>query len=233
MSAGEAAAGVAIDFYGRAQSDAILAPGQAPEDSRVQYSDPIGAVFYDPDPISPMRGGPDPVLARRFIEYALSDQGQAIWQFSIEPESGIGPVEHTLRRLPARRGVYDEYFDRFIDKVNPYTIAQPLPDRGWRSMIGPMMGAFGIDNHHECAKAWEALHKVKERGDDALAAELEELFYAMPVHTMADGSELLFSAENYGAIRNDWRDSDVARRAKIEYTMFFRRNYAEIVRRAK
>lgn len=235
VSAGEAAAGVAIDFYGRSQSDAILAPGQAPEDSRVQYVDPAGAVFFDPDPISPLRGGPHPELARRFIRFALTDEGQAIWQLPARGEDAeaIGPRESELRRLPALRGFYAEHFDRFIDAVNPYELAQPLPDLGWRSMIGPMMGAFGIDNHTELEHAWLALNEVRESGDEALASELGALFYAMPTHVMPDGTELEFNAENYSTIRNEWRDAETAARAKIRYTMFFRRNYEEIVRRAK
>src|SRR5204863_9037703 len=35
VSQGEGAAGLAIDFYGRGQSQAVLAPGQRPEESRV------------------------------------------------------------------------------------------------------------------------------------------------------------------------------------------------------
>lgn len=233
VSAGEAAAGVAIDFYGRSQSDAILAPGQAPEDSRVQYTDPAGAVFYDPDPISPLRGGPNPELAQRFIRYALTPEGQALWQYPATPE-GIGPRESNLRRLPIRRAMYtSERFAPFIDKVNPYAIAEPLPARGWRSMIGPMMGAFGIDTHHECAEAYQSLHRVKQRGDVALAAELEELFYAMPEHTMPDGTRLEFNEENYHTIRNEWRDSAKASRARIAYTNFFRANFKEIIQRAR
>jgi len=73
---------------------------------------------------------------------------------------------------------------------------------------------------------------VKARGDDELFAELEELFYAMPAHAMPDGSLVEFSEANYSTVRNEWRDSEKAARAKIAYTMFFRRNYAEIVRRA-
>jgi ABC-type Fe3+ transport system substrate-binding protein len=233
VSAGEAAAGVAIDFYGRSQSDAILAPGQRPEDSRVQYVDPKGAVFFDPDPITLLRGAPNPELARRFIAFLLSPEGQAVWQMPARGEEpGLGPVENELRRLPIRRAMYEDHFTNFIDKVNPYEIAEPLPNRGWRSMIGPMMGAFGIDNHTELEHAWLALNEVRESGDKALTAELEALFYAMPTHVMPDGTELEFNAENYSTIRNEWRDPEIAARAKIGYTMFFRRNYEEIVRRA-
>jgi len=233
VSAGEAAAGVAIDFYGRSQSDAILAPGQRPEDSRVQYVDPKGAVFFDPDPITLLRGAPNPELARRFIAFLISSEGQAVWQLPARGEApGLGPLENELRRLPIRRVMYDEHFADFIDKVNPYEIAEPLPSRGWRSMIGPMMGAFGIDNHHEIEEAWRALHAVRASGNDALAAELEGLFYAMPTHVMPDGTELEFNEANYSTIRNEWRNAETAARAKIRYTMFFRRNYAEVVRRA-
>src|SRR6185369_4088714 len=58
VSQGEAAAGLAIDFYGRTQSQAVLAPGQDPADSRVGYVDPKGATYIDADPVTILRGCP-------------------------------------------------------------------------------------------------------------------------------------------------------------------------------
>jgi iron(III) transport system substrate-binding protein len=81
VSQGEAAAALAIDFYGRGQAQAIVAPGQKPEDSRVGYVDPAGATYIDADPISILRGGPSPELSRRFVEFCLTEEAQALWQF--------------------------------------------------------------------------------------------------------------------------------------------------------
>ena len=93
VAAGEAMAGLAIDFYGRTQSQAVTAPGAPPESSRVGYVDPVGAVYIDADPASILRGGPNPELARRFIEFCLTEQAQSLWQLPSNPEQdGAEPV---------------------------------------------------------------------------------------------------------------------------------------------
>lgn len=234
ISRGDAAAGVAIDFYGRFQAEAVVPEGAPPESSRLGYVDPIGETFIDPDPISLLRGGPNPELADRFLRFALSERGQAIWNFRAQgddaPETALGPRRYNLRRMPIRRVMYEQYMSHFIDQSNPYESASDAPSRGWRSMINPMMGAFAIDVHHEMKRAWAVLNEAKAGGaSEALIAEMQSLFYAMPTHTMPDGTKLLFSPENYTAIRNDWRDRERAAEYRIEYTGFFRENYERVV----
>lgn len=234
VSAGEAAAGLAIDFYGRGQAQSVLKPGQNPDEGRVGYVDPDGSVYVDPDPVSVLRGGPEPELARRFIEFVLTEQGQAIWNFAPGDESGMGPERYALRRLPARRVMYEKHFDRFMDRVNPYDLAGDESPAGWRSSIGPMMGAFGIDTHHELKDAWSALNRA--RADEAFPSEvlaaMEEAFYAMPMHEMPDGEMLPFTEANYLAIRNSWRDPEWGTLSRIRYIDFFREQYGRVVRMA-
>lgn len=244
VSTGEAAAGLAIDFYGRGQAQSVLAPGQDPATGRVGYVDPAGSVYIDPDPVSILRGGPEPELARRFIQYVMSIEGQSVWNFEpklyqdapIVDDAGteLGPERYALRRLPVRRIMYEKYFQHFMDKVNPYLIAGDDKPAGWRSSIGPMMGAFGIDNDTEVKRAWKALNRA--RSDTTfppdVLAEMERLFYAMPMHMMPDGTELLFTPENYKAIRNSWRDPDHPRwaiKSQIRYVEFFRRSYRKVI----
>lgn len=241
ISAGEAAAGLAIDFYGRGQSQAVLLPGQSAEESRVGYVDPKGAVYMDADPISILRGGPDPQLARRFVEYCLTEEGQAIWQFHAvrvvadNPKIAgtndpMGPRTHELRRLPARRVMYEKYLDHFIDKVDPFTLASKTkPNKDWRPLIGVMMGAFGIDTAHDQREAWRSLQSA--RADRAFPseqlAEMERLFYAWP-QTTGEGGELAFVADNAKAIRDSWRKAGQDH-VVIKYTTFFRENYRRVV----
>ncbi|MEO1718139.1 MAG: extracellular solute-binding protein [Planctomycetota bacterium] len=233
VSAGEAAAGLAIDFYGRGQSQSVLLEGQDPDDGRVGYVDPDGSVFVDPDPVSVLRGGPEPELARRFIEYVLAEQGQSVWNFAPDGEAdGWGPERYSLRRLPARRVMYERHFDRFVDRVNPYDLAGDESPAGWRSSIGPMMGAFGIDTGSELKAAWASLNRARrdESFPPEVLAAMESAFYAMPTHSMPDGSSIAFTPENYRPIRNSWRDPEWGTRSRIAYTVFFRDQYERVVR---
>ncbi len=233
VSAGEAAAGLAIDFYGRGQAQSVLLEGQDPGEGRVGYVDPDGSVYVDPDPVSVLRGGPEPELARRFIEYVLTEQGQSVWNFAPDGEGdGWGPERYSLRRLPARRVMYTDHFDRFVDRVNPYDLAGDESPAGWRSSIGPMMGAFGIDTGTELKQAWGALNRARSDGafPPEVLAEMEAAFYAMPTHAMPDGEMLAFTEANYRAIRNSWRDPEWGTRSRIAYTVFFREQYERVVR---
>jgi iron(III) transport system substrate-binding protein len=255
VSQGEAAAGVAIDFYGRGQAQAVLQPGETAETGRVGYIDPPGAVYIDADPISIMRGGPNFALARRFLDFVLSDEGQALWQFpprrdplaaeapiilGTNPVERLGPVEHRLRRMPVRRAMYKpEYLRFFADRTDPFQIASDTRPRGWRDGMITMLGCMAIDAGEELRAAWHALNQA--RGNTVFPperlAKMEELFARMPEHEVVDRSgnvvqRLTFSDANYRAISEDtrrWRDPVKGVRARIAYTEFFRRNFLEVV----
>jgi ABC-type Fe3+ transport system substrate-binding protein len=242
VSQGEVAAALAIDFYGRAQAQALARPGQDPSSVRVGYVDPRGSVYVDADPISLLRGGPNPQVARRFIEFCLTEEAQALWQFPAlsnplsesNPvgESGrrMGPARYELRRLPVRRVMYARYADHLIDRVDPWELASPTRPAGWRAAIGIMMGAFAIDTAHEQRRAWTALNRARNRPGfppEALA-RMEALFYAWPA-TPIGGREVEFTRENYAAIRSQWRDPAMLARCISRYTIFFRDAYRRVV----
>ncbi|MGQ0627154.1 MAG: extracellular solute-binding protein [Phycisphaerales bacterium] len=248
---GEALAGVAIDFYGRGQAQCLLQPGETPETGRVGYIDPAGEVYIDADPVSLLRGAPNPELARRFIRFTLSDEGQALWQFAPrtdpasaanpvveDPRGGpvrLGPAEHRLRRMPVRRSIYERYTALMADRTNPFEIASDTRQRGWRDGMIVMMGCFGVDAADELKPAWRALCAARAGRDidPTLLAEMERLFFAFPRHTCADGRVLPFNEANYQDISADvvrWRDGLRGPRAKVAYTSFFRSNFAEVVR---
>lgn len=270
VSQGDAVAGLAIDFYGRAQAQAVLAPGEEPGEGRVGYVDPRGAVYVDADPISVLRGCPNPELARRFIEFCMSDEGQALWQFPpTSTEAGrdnppgpdgkpMGPERYSLRRMPVRQAMYTRYISHFVDQVNPFEIAAPLPDRRWRTPMVLMMGAFAVDTADDLRNAWEALHAARAGGDGAAhLAEMESLFYAFPrgadvkrlavalfpgfefppdslldftpeVTDAGEGGPNQKKADNCVRIAATWKQQDVKARLKIIYTEFFRENYRKV-----
>lgn len=187
ISQGEAAAGLAIDFYGRGQAQVISETGGG---DRVGYTDPAGSVYVDADPVSLINGGPNLELARRFIRFALTEEAQALWQFRAGDESNpagpdgrrMGPEQYELRRMPVRRVMYEKHFDAFVDRVNPFEIVSDVENPGWRTGVQVMMGCFGVDLADECRAAYFAIERARRSGafsDDEIRA-MEERFYAFP-----------------------------------------------------
>lgn len=244
---GEAAAGLAIDFYGRNQSQSILRDGQDPATSRVGYVDPKGAVSIDADPVSVLRGGPNPVMARRFVEFCLSEEGQALWQFRPSTDAAssanpigadgkrMGPERYALRRMPVRRAMFEKYSQHFIDPVNPFELASKIKPAGWRNAIGIMMGAFAIDTADEQREAAAALRSARGRPGfpQETLQEMERLFYAFPTQQLIDGTTVEFTEKNFPAFKEYWRDPERTSAAKVRYTTFFRENYERVVELSK
>ena len=113
VSTGDAAAGMAIDFYGRSQAESV-------GDDRMAYIEPRGATIINPDPIALVKGAPNRQLAVRFIEFVLSEEGQALW--NTRAGAPGGPRQSSLRRLPVRQSSYAD-MTHFTDPVNPFTEA--------------------------------------------------------------------------------------------------------------
>ncbi len=234
VSRGEAASGVAIDFYGRFQAQAVIPPGGTPDDSRLEYVEPAGSVYIDPDPVSMLRGGPNPELAMRFIEFLLTDRGQVLWQLpKVAPDAppdALGPRKFELRRMPALRRVYARHAGAFIDDIDPFAKASTAPSRGWRGMLGPLFETFAINVHEEMRDALKALAEAERRGaPPELLEQMREAFFAMPMHETTGGERLRLSPEHYDTIYAEWKVRDLAPEHRIAYTRFFRERYEHVV----
>ncbi|MAD78785.1 MAG: hypothetical protein CMJ51_05385 [Planctomycetaceae bacterium] len=209
VASGEAAAAICIDFYGRYEAqrtrDAAIRAGLEGPDAvgRIGYVSPPGETVIDPDPIGMLTGANDPILARRFMEFVLSVDGQALWQFPVATE-GLGPRQFELRRLPIRRDMYRDHFDRFVDQVDPWQIATPVetPNRAMRSFISPLFRGLALDQPAALRDAWIAIIEhpgyPDDQGpfvvaDDVSDPELKamlEAFDAMPTVPGPDGEVL-------------------------------------------
>jgi iron(III) transport system substrate-binding protein len=182
VSQGDAAMGLAIDFYGRGQAQVVMRPGETAETSRVGYADPAN-VYVDADPISILRGCAHPELSRRFIEFTLSEEGQALWQFPARgDDEGLGPVRHELRRMPVLPVMYDKYLDRFVDRVNPFDLASDVANPGWRTGVQMMLGCLAIDSAEEQRAAWRAIGTASEEPgfDPTTLSEMKSMFFSWP-----------------------------------------------------
>ncbi|MGH7959227.1 MAG: ABC transporter substrate-binding protein [Opitutaceae bacterium] len=174
VAAGNCAAGLCIDFYGRQQQEAVRRRG---ESDRVGYVTPPGGSVSSVDPVGLLRGARNREAATAFIEYVLSLEGQRLWNF--KPGTEGGPERFALRRMPVRRDFYQhvEWKTNLSDpEDSPFDQRQPLIYReAWTGRIFREM-AFIIrvmcqDTHLELKDAWRAINAAPEpAGAEALAA---------------------------------------------------------------
>jgi ABC-type Fe3+ transport system substrate-binding protein len=157
VASGDAAAGMCIDFYGRFQSEA--AHGGP---SRIGFSMPQGGTSIDADAVALMRGAPHRELALEFIEFALSREGQKLWNFKVGAPGG--PERYALRRLPVLPELYaPEYASMRSDPgEHPFEQARAFVYHG--AWTGPLLRALSfvvrvmcVDTERDLAEAYRAL----------------------------------------------------------------------------
>lgn len=262
VSSGDAAEGVCIDFYGRYQAQAMregdIASGarSAEEPDRVGYVDPPQQTVIDPDPIAMLRGAPQPELAKRFIEFVLSEHGQALWQYRVQVADGdgLGPERFELRRMPVRRSMYD-HLDRFIDQVDPYDIATPVvhANRAFRSFIPVLFDAMAMREPELLSEAWMAIVShpsypdtskivTADDVDDPELKDMLERFDRMPTVPGPDGAFFdLADPDVLGEVKAGWlrggwasadlwpEDADPSHFLRRRLGAFFSKEYEAII----
>ncbi len=192
VAAGDCAAGMGIDFFGRQQQEAVRRRGAS---DRVLYVAPEGGAVASVDPVGVLRGAPHRAVAELFVEFCLSMEGQKLW--NLQPGTPDGPQYFALRRLPVRK---DFYTLPGIEAVRsdprelPYA---PQPDRliyhpertsrQFREMSF-VIRVMCLDTQPELKRAWRAL----------IAA-------GMPADALAVFSDL--SAVDYAAVNGRIRDA--------------------------
>jgi ABC-type Fe3+ transport system substrate-binding protein len=158
VQAGDATAGMCIDFYGRFESESVRKPDGT---SRLAYVTPAGGSSTGADSIGMFRGAPHAELAREFMEFTLSQDGQKLWCF----RAGIagGPEKYTLRRLPIRPDMYESRFkhNESDPDVNPYKSEDFQYQARWTGSLFTVISfaircAF-IEPHDELKSAWASL----------------------------------------------------------------------------
>ena len=160
VAAGNCAAGMCIDFYGRQQVEALARRAGS---TRVAYRSPPGGTVFSVDPIGLLRGAPNPRVARAFIEFVMSAEGQRLW--NQRPGTEGGPERFAIRRLPVRKDVYAEpgAAERRSDpEENPYALENPLVYRsewtgGLFNELRFIMRVMCLDSHPELTAAWREI----------------------------------------------------------------------------
>jgi ABC-type Fe3+ transport system substrate-binding protein len=164
VAQGDCAAGICIDFYGRAQAEAVANRGG----SRLAFVTPRGGTVNSVDPIAILRGAPHREVAELFLEYTLTLDAQKLWNF--KPGTPGGPARYALRRLPVRRDFYehDEWKPHRSDPdAAPFADPDPLVYQpAWTAHLFREL-AFAVrvmclDSHAELTAAWRAISAAPE-----------------------------------------------------------------------
>jgi ABC-type Fe3+ transport system substrate-binding protein len=202
---GETAYALAIDFYAFTQ---IAAAGR----TNLAFLLPLDFAAVNPDGIAILRGAPHRDLARRFLEYVLSDDGQKLWLLPQgHPE---GPVRHSIERMPVRPGLYTAYRDISNIGHSPFDLpagfrydARLAQQR--RGVVATLAGAIFVDVHDDLKAAWNV---VIQRG--LRPADLAEL-----------GRVPITEAEAMELSGKPWRDPAMRHARKTEWQNWAQKKY--------
>lgn len=202
VAAGDAAAGLAIDFYARFQAAAV-------GNERMGYVTPRGGSSVSADPISLLRGAPRREVAVRFIEFVLSREGQRLWM--AEPGTPDGPHKYRLCRVPVRLDLHGE-LPPLVE--NPMELARQFTyRREWTSghfnLQRDLVRAMCLDSGEELRAAWR---EIIRGGGPAAQPQAMARLQALPV-TWSNAREVVRQKDRLTYLR--------------EWTEFFRENYRQ------
>lgn len=207
VAIGEVAYGVAIDFYAWAQVKEVGA-------DKIGFVMPDNLTIITPDAIALLKGAPNAEVARAFIRFVMSEEGQKLWLLA-ERAPG-GPQRYQLNRFSVLPSLYAASAQLTAVKLNPFSWRSEFPfdpklsAERW-SIVNDLIGALVIDQKHLLTRAWkEALEKgrLDEREWQRLAA--------MPVS----------EEEALSLARTKWKDPEFRNQKVNEWVQFARRKYS-------
>jgi ABC-type Fe3+ transport system substrate-binding protein len=207
---GEALYGLAIDFYAWSE---IQKDG--PE--RVGFVMPEGLTVVTPDGIAILRGAPHLKLARAFVEFVLSEDGQLLWVMPAG-EPG-GPTRYPLNRISVLPSVHKRCGAKCTVPLTPSDFKAQMnydTKKGsirW-SVLNDLLGALMIDTHSELTEAWQAVIAKK------MPPEAVRKLCSVPVTEM----EAMTLAEA------KWKESAFRNKKIAEWIDFARKRYRELAR---
>lgn len=207
IRSGLAIAGLMPDFMAR------MSIALDPETLAYAGPEPDRAVLT-PDPIMVLKGAANRVVARRFLEFVLSAEGQRLWAL---PHEAGGPDGMALYRYPVRPDVYDEFADRLVVPGNPFkSSSAPILDTkaeaAWTTLLPTLLTAACGRNHLALQRAWR-IAAAEGEGSGRLAALRKP-----PM----DAAAAMAAAEQMQ------RDPESASRLAEEWTGHFRALYEQV-----
>ena len=205
VALGEVAYGLAIDFYAWAQVKEAGA-------DKIGFVMPDNLTIITPDCIAMLKGAPNPEVAKAFIRFVMSPEGQKLWLLG--EKSPGGPQRFQLNRFSVLPSLYALPAQTSAVQLNPFSwqsdfaFDPKLSSERW-SIVNDLIGALVIDQKQLLTRAW------KEALDGgANERELQRLA-AMPI----SADEALSMA------RTNWKDPVFRNHRINEWIHFARSKY--------
>jgi len=189
-SIGEVAVSLCIDSYALSQ---IEINGE----ENLGFFFPENLTVINPDAIGILKGAPNMEVAKKFINFLLSYEGQLLWM--LEKGKEFGPKKYSLNRFSILPDVYN-HPDLKNKYINPYKSGQTikynfiLATKRW-DVLNDMIGCFAIDCHPYLKKAWKI---VKDSENNSL----KRIFFQIPFEE--EEQKLLWFNWNNSIFRNQY-----------------------------
>jgi len=171
--AGQVIYGLAIDFYAASQIADIGA-------DIIKYVLPVDGAVVNPDSIAILKGAPNMDVAKKFVEYVLSEQAQKLWMLpDTDPE---GPNwSGGINRSSVMPTLYEKYKGRyfvtnpFSPELTPFPYDSNIGSARW-NILNDLFGVLIIDSHSELVDAWSEIgNSTDENKRIAAIAALVEM----------------------------------------------------------
>ena len=208
VTLGEAAYGMAIDFYGFTQ---VAVGGR----SNLTFVLPQDFTAINPDGIAILKGAPHLQTAQRFLDFVLSEEGQKLWFLPKgHPE---GPQDSSIERMSVRPDFYRRFKGVSNIEFSPFDLKQTFLynsklGRDRREVVAALVGAMLVDTHPELQAAWRAIIK---RGSPA--GDLTEL-----------GRVPITEAEALELAAKEWKKPAVRNLKKIQWQSWAQEKYRKL-----
>ena len=205
VAIGEVAYGLAIDFYAWAQVKEAGA-------DKIGFVMPDNLTIITPDGIGILKGAANLDVAKAFLRFVMSEEGQRLWLLA--EKTTDGPHRFQLNRFSVLPSLYALSPQSTAVKLNPFSwqsdfvFDSKLSSERW-SIVNDLIGALVIDQKHLLTRAWK----------EALAAGSSEQEFqrlaAMPIS--AD--------EALALAKTKWKDPAFRNQKLNEWIHFARSKY--------
>jgi ABC-type Fe3+ transport system substrate-binding protein len=213
VALGETAYAFAIDFYGFSQ---MSMAGR----TNLTFVLPDDFTALNADCIAILKGPPNLITARRFIDFVLSEAGQKLWLLPRGyPE---GPQQFSIERMPLRPELYKRFKGVGNIEFSPFDLQQTFTynsrlSRDRRDVVAALAGALLVDAHDGLRSAWRA---VIARG--MAPGDLAEL-----------GRMPISEAEALKLATGAWKNPALRNAKKIEWQRWAEAKYRQLARGEK
>ena len=205
---GQVIYGMTIDFYAYAE--------MAKLGDRIKYILPSDAAVIAPDSIGILKGAPNIEIAKKFVDFVLSESGQKLWVLSnTDPE---GPKWNSPLYRPAIiPRLYETLGQRctvpnpFAQKIVPIQYDPLKGGTRWK-MVRDLVGVLIVDFHRQLASTWKLINEcsIPEKREAAL-----DILVQIPI-TENEATQISI---------NGWEDQNFRNRKLKEWSDFTRKKF--------